>query len=293
MTGQAPVPNAQPAPSSEVAPSWLTRPSPGPATPPVEPPKVEKHRGFVAFFDVLGTREATDPEEFLKRWGILGKEARKQVEQYGKPGGIAFLFAGLVAMTAVAAVAGQSPESSTRAGEAFKELLRSWGRIRVFGDTVIITWDNDSRAGLFLLAGVLTTIFNKALGSGLFLRGAVSFGDYWENEESIVGPAVSDAANWHDEMDWIGIALTPTAGLQYDPGTDEKDTIVPRRSFVKHDVPFKSKTVPLYSINWPYHPDAPSREDLVKLFTARPIPFVAEAKYRHTIEFYDKVTEKR
>lgn len=43
------------------------------------------------------------------------------------------------------------------------------------------------------------------------LRGATAFGDFDINENIFLGRAVDEAAAWHEQSDWIGVHLTPSA----------------------------------------------------------------------------------
>ncbi len=43
------------------------------------------------------------------------------------------------------------------------------------------------------------------------MRGATSYGDYEEAKNIFVGKAVDEAASWHEQSDWIGVNLTPSA----------------------------------------------------------------------------------
>ena len=101
-----------------------------------------------------------------------------------------------------------------------------------FGDTIIFCWDLTGGAGIsreqirkkdhskdmlqktLIKAGNLIKNF-LALGItfGLPYRGALSIGPYISEESTVIGPAVADAASWYEQVDWIGIIATPSAGF--------------------------------------------------------------------------------
>ncbi len=81
----------------------------------------------------------------------------------------------------------------------------------------------------------------------ILFRGAVSIGTFYADDQSntIMGEAVSDAAAWHAEAEWIGIHATPRATLLLNSllerEKDRKDW-----TMIDYDVPMKSGgTVPL------------------------------------------------
>lgn len=45
------------------------------------------------------------------------------------------------------------------------------------------------------------------------VRGATTYGRYMVLENIMVGPAVDEAASWHEMADWIGVIMTPSAVL--------------------------------------------------------------------------------
>ena len=253
------------------------------------PPNIAKHRGFVAVLDVLGARDVTDPEGFLKRWDALGEEVKKEAGRTGIGGSYIGLILGVLVGAIVATNTARPEDGVTAAKTVLEEMTEPPLQYRVIADTIVISTDTDGKAGFFLLEQLVSSVFVKGLSYRLFLRGAISFGDFWETEKMLVGPAVSDAFNWHDQMEWIRVALTPSAGyaIESKDAFDGSDWI---GSFVRYDVPLKERRVRLYALDWMSGTGAPSRTDLTQSFSEQPIPVKAEAKYRHTLEFFDKVS---
>src|ERR1700720_3852036 len=81
-----------------------------------------------------------------------------------------------------------------------------------FNDTVIIAYLLDDLTpqaipDFEIACHLLRTFQMLALGSGILFRGALAVGDLYrisEPENTIMGPAVSDAASWYAAADWIG-----------------------------------------------------------------------------------------
>lgn len=256
--------------------------------PPSVPQGITKHRGFIAVLDVLGARDVTDPVEFLRRWDSLGEETRREIQRVDTGSPVSAMLVAIARFLATSLIT--STKGGGDAGEAgnfVKRMNEPSLRFRVIADTIVIS--TDDYEGFSFLESVLSKVFIKGLSLRLFLRGTISFGDFWETEDMLVGPAVSDAFNWNDQMEWIGVALTPTAGyaIERKDAHNASDWI---GSFVHYDVPLKDRRVPLYALDWTSETEAPSRDDLTKSFSQQPIPIKAEVKYRHTLEFFDRVS---
>ena len=77
------------------------------------------------------------------------------------------------------------------------------------------------------------------------VRGATAFGSFElrENDNIFVGKAIDEAAAWHEEADWIGVNLTPSAQLVY--GTNKS------KYWIAHKAPCKIKLDwDCYCVNW-------------------------------------------
>lgn len=49
------------------------------------------------------------------------------------------------------------------------------------------------------------------------MRGATAFGEFMIHENIFVGKAIDEAASWHEQSDWIGVHLTPSAEYFFEP----------------------------------------------------------------------------
>jgi hypothetical protein len=91
-----------------------------------------------------------------------------------------------------------------------------------FSDTIImtITGDEDVRI-LNFFSSILTAIVDYGITKNIYLRGAISFGTIYKikqipgyldsnNSEMIIGPAIDEAAQYHEKGNWIGVMATPS-----------------------------------------------------------------------------------
>lgn len=58
---------------------------------------------------------------------------------------------------------------------------------------------------------VIKELIIYTLEKNLMIRGATSYGNYITNEMSFIGPAIDEAASWHEQAESVAIFLTPTA----------------------------------------------------------------------------------
>ncbi len=195
-------------------------------------------------------------------------------------------------------------------------------RILAFGDTILLRWalpkDVDETSGLsterFLppLCNLLSLSLSRALITGLFFRGAVTIGPYVEDSISVIGPAVSDVANWYEAIQFIGVVATPICGMRIrlaDEWRTGVGTAPPDNWFKNYDVPIKGgKKASLYTVPWPIdflriadeisrEPQAysdpinklPSKSQILHYLSnwARGIPKDTEDKYFNTVSFFE------
>jgi hypothetical protein len=57
----------------------------------------------------------------------------------------------------------------------------------------------------------------ESIESEIPVRGATAFGDFELSESIFVGKAIDEAASWHEQSDWIGVHLTPSAEYVFKP----------------------------------------------------------------------------
>ncbi len=119
----------------------------------------------------------------------------------------------------------------------------------------------------------------EGLERGLPLRGAISCGEYENTKNIIIGPAVDEAASWHESTDWIGVILTPSAKFAL------KGELP--RYVVEYDrIPFKKTVKGLtWCVDWEYN----NWDELYrKFFEKGPHMQDVASKYLNTLIFLER-----
>lgn len=150
-----------------------------------------------------------------------------------------------------------------------------------------------------LFFSMLRRFIADSLVHSILFHGAVSIGTFYVNEETntVMGQAVTDAAAWYEQADWIGVHATPRSGLIIEGWIEEAGEH--RNSFIiDWDVPLLSgQTLRTKVVNWPRvfllphsplcPPEETPRQRLLELLSKHPEPRGTESKYSHTLEFFD------
>ncbi len=232
--------------------------------------------GCICMLDALGTKGVwnnVDPNIFIKKIKLVIKSAKEIFKN------IDLIFQ-------------NSPQFSSM---KFK--------VSNFSDTIIITaqqrynYDNfDYFSFLPIFAGLIGTIVAHGVLNEVFFRGAISHGEFIDRDSIFVGPAVDDAAIWHERADYIGVLLTQTAGLAVD--SYSKINSIADSFLLKSNAPIKNiaDSCKLYSVNWLLSADSMriqaripnkiSTEAIIeRKFAEKPIPEIAYNKYENTVKF--------
>jgi hypothetical protein len=177
--------------------------------------------------------------------------------------------------------------------------------VRTFGDTFLIAWsipeDVEIMDCLHTISTYVSFLICEGLKSGFLLRGAISIGEYIQSKNTLIGPAVTDAAGWYEEADWFGCITTP-ACTQYINSNNHVELFERKVKIgsilVEYDIPFKgNRILKLWCCKWPIFLSffSDSREIIeIRNFyfkcTARyQIPKGTEQKYYNAEKFVMKV----
>jgi hypothetical protein len=175
----------------------------------------------------------------------------------------------------------------------------------IFNDTVLIVYVTESEAtgkdveDFCLLLRKFTV---DSLAQGILFRGAISIGRFYVSSQTntVMGPAVTDAAAWYDRADWMGITATPQATLLI-RAMIKQGGIDLAHVVVDYPVPIKDKADralhSLKAVNWPkgFHVrgvrplDAGEnpKAKFLSLLAANSVPRDTESKYFNTIAFFE------
>lgn len=148
-------------------------------------------------------------------------------------------------------------ESATKIINKWEELITAYKKaikkpskkgykmsIHAFSDTVIITFTDTSPYELMLAASEEVTSFVLfALGRRVFFRGCLSVGNVYTGSQIVIGPAIDEAAQYYEMVNWIGVTFSPSANKIIKKPSFQK--FAKSRNydnyFVKHDIPMKSR----------------------------------------------------
>ena len=111
------------------------------------------------------------------------------------------------------------------------------------------------------------------------LRGATSYGEFNHEENIMIGPAIDEAAAWHENVEWFGSIMTPSAFF-----LGSHNTLSCWRDYdiQCHEGIFKTACV-----NWVPSCNK-SRDEICKAFIEMgPIVPKFAKKYINTLDYYD------
>jgi hypothetical protein len=138
-----------------------------------------------------------------------------------------------------------------------------------------------------------------SLAHGILFRGSLSIGRFFVEDESntVMGAAVTDAADWYDAAEWIGINTTPHATMVVQSLLEQSGSDLDRL-LIDYSVPFKDRpALLLKAVNWPkgfvvdgvtpVEAHETPRAKCLSLLAAHGVPKGAEVKHSNTVAFFD------
>jgi hypothetical protein len=208
--------------------------------------------GAVTFLDVLGWKGIwlrRDPDEVVGRLGDLVRRA------------------GAIAV-------------GRRGSDLASEV-----RVLSISDTIVLLTAGEAAKVLPVHGLICQEVVPESIELGIPLRGATSYGEFSAPEGTIlVGPAVDEAASWHEALDWIGVVLTPSAEYRSEPSP-------PWRKYAKAPVKGLGPRA-LWCVDW--SEKWADDTEIRKLFSdAGPMDPGIAAKYMNTLDFLRDRIENR
>ena len=234
--------------------------------------KGRMQEGVVVFLDALGVKgiwARAEPESVINSWEDVLKRLNESIRK--------------------------SPRTGTVGDRA--ECLDY--NITAFSDTVIITLKclNDPAAHVPLVAKIVSDAFFFALVKGIYFRGVIAIGKFYQSNTLVIGPAIDEAAEWYTQPEWMGVSTAPSASFGLSRLEDQKADI--SKWFVKYDIPSKNgfqkdewalawpKNAPKDAIN--AEKNLTTRGLILDTFANRPVSVAAAQKYKNTLAFFDFV----
>jgi hypothetical protein len=170
------------------------------------------------------------------------------------------------------------------------------------GDTIIYAYvppHNMTLQDVERFSHVMRIAVSHSIEEGFPVRGAFAIGKlYRDADNAVLGPAVTDAASWFEQADWIGVHATPHASLKIQSRLELRGDVL-SHVLVDYPVPMKDATKPMLKcVNWPkayfvegLRPVAPGngRSRVMSAFAKRQIPRGTQQKYTNALDFYDVI----
>jgi hypothetical protein len=172
-----------------------------------------------------------------------------------------------------------------------------------FNDTIVIVVRCGGSPADLSTATSFTALLRKflvdSMAGNLLFRGAASIGTFYVDQRTntVMGDAVTDAAQWYESANWVGVHFTPRSFLylskMFETTDDNK-----RWAFIPYEVPIRNGTsLKTYAVNWPkifllpklrpWSGDPLPRSQLLKLLSRHKVPAGTEQKYFNTVGFFD------
>lgn len=174
-----------------------------------------------------------------------------------------------------------------------KEFLNMELNIDLISDTFVITSEaSNKKVERRLHNQINKYLINLCLKKELLIRGATAYGKYYKQDFVFLGPAIDEAASWHELGNEIGIYQTKTAELQKDDGykwfknslDEEMETDCEEGIIIEHKINLKNGRLDVLFIDW-----SEFNEDFKKVYLKQ-TPFLPEIapKYINSQFFLDK-----
>jgi hypothetical protein len=133
-----------------------------------------------------------------------------------------------------------------------------WCKRYIFSDSIILISLGDDAVSFLKLIVYARKLFQALLAMRLPARGAIAFGELYENPELniVLGRALTDAYTLEQKQQWIGVAVDEALEEKYPEifSLMKPDTGVLRDVFLKYPVPFKDgATKMMHTLNWRFN----------------------------------------
>lgn len=168
---------------------------------------------------------------------------------------------------------------STATEQRGRDGLASEVRVLSISDTIVLLTSGKASEVLPVHGFICQSLLCESIKLGIPIRGATTYGSFSASSGTIlVGPAVDEAASWHEALDWIGVILTPTAEYTWSPTS-------PWFQYKRAPVKLLG-TKRLWCVDW--RSNGLKSEEIKELFAkAGPLDTTIAGKYMNTVEFFN------
>lgn len=177
--------------------------------------------------------------------------------------------------------------------KAMEHCDRIWPiTVKSISDTIVIftpcTKDEVSTA-IDIHGSLCQWLIPESIDAEIPVRGAISYGEFEVSGNIFVGKAVDEAASWHEQADWIGVHLTPSAEYLFDIDDGKAQWITfspPTKTSLKWE---------LHCVNWTadWQDRSKKIQDIKKKFCLLgPIVPEIAGKFANTLKFIECANPK-
>lgn len=176
-------------------------------------------------------------------------------------------------------------------------------KIALFNDTIVIAIEcepdcEEERHAITAMAVIVRKLISDGIARGIWFRGAIGVGKFFADLENdtIIGQAVSDAANWYESSNFVGCVLTPRLAFVLKKHL-QNDEPSGKGVYMPYHVSTKDGIKEMLCVNWPLAVHFPSLcpKDCIKgkelQYLYKKIgecffPKSADDKFHNTVDFF-------
>jgi hypothetical protein len=196
-----------------------------------------------------------------------------------------------------------------KAADIFGDIRKENIKTFTFNDTILFVLVTGSNPPTLKQIADFFRLMRKflvdSMANKILFRGSIAIGTFYADDENntVMGEAVTDAAAWYEKAEWIGVHATPRASLiiQRNLETNDQDK---QNVLLDYDVPLhRGSTVSAKAVNWPKvffvksitpcRDGTKPREKLLAFLAEHTIPHGVQDKYFNTVAFFDAVVKKQ
>jgi len=162
--------------------------------------------------------------------------------------------------------------------------------IQSISDTIAIFTacsKNEISAAIEIHGELCQRLIPASIRAALPMRGATAYGNFEISQNIFVGKAVDEAASWHEQGNWIGVNLTPSAEFVF-----SRNNI--KSAWISYAAPIKvSVKWEPHCVNWITNwADSDSETEIIKEIFLGMGPIVPEIapKFINTLAFIEKIS---
>jgi len=151
-------------------------------------------------------------------------------------------------------------------------------KVLSISDTIVLLTPGTADQAAPVHGRICQQLICESIQKGIPLRGATSYGQFYAPDGNImVGPAIDEAAAWHEALDWFGVVMTPTAEYSWKPKS-------PWCQYTKTPVKGLGNKE-LWCVDWPEVWPTPTK--LKQIFAeSGPLDMPVANKYMNTYSFF-------